>query len=307
MVKVTTQQHKPPTPHFIHPQIQNSCAYRNHSQSSLSHLPVGLSSSKSLSVNDFTGSILAADRTNYYNKQNAAAAAAAAAKMNQNIIDASEPLYTNVVRKENSASDLSRYIRSGSANPTDGYIYHQAARNHQRVLNSFTSQTTKVDQAISIEFEKTRSFSTPHNNNEEVVKSSSRPTQIPVPRLSLNKSNTSSSATLSEHVSKKDGSPKSRTKKTSDEANYCLSDSTDSVSSVSSGSAKPGLADNAQTEDEIVKRLAELEGINRKNIEQLKKLEQDYSAATAQQEIPISIRLADGKRMMRDYKTYCLN
>ncbi len=106
-------------------------------------------------------------------------------------------------------------------------------------------------------------------------------------------------------MSKKDGSPKSRKKKASDEANYCLSDSTDSVSSVSSGSAKPGLADNAQTEDEIVKRLAELEGINRKNIEQLKKLEQDYSAARVQQEIPISIRLADGKGTMCGYKTYC--
>lgn len=97
MVKVSQQS----KPQFIHPQIQQCSSHRNHSQSSLSHVPLGMSSVKSVSVNDFTGSILAADRTNYYKKQNAAAASAAADKMNKNIIDSNEPLYTHVVRKEN--------------------------------------------------------------------------------------------------------------------------------------------------------------------------------------------------------------
>lgn len=96
MVQVTQQAKS----QNIHPQIQPA-SQRNHSQSAVSHMiPIGMTSSKSMSVNDFTGSILAADRVNYYNKQHAAAAAAAALKMNKNIMDSSEPLYSNVSKKE---------------------------------------------------------------------------------------------------------------------------------------------------------------------------------------------------------------
>ena len=96
-VQVTQQ----PKSQNIHPQIQPS-GQRNHSQNPIPHMiPIGMSASKSVSVNDFTGSILAADRVNYYNKQHAAAAAAAALKMNRNIMDSSEPLYSNVTKKEN--------------------------------------------------------------------------------------------------------------------------------------------------------------------------------------------------------------
>ncbi len=294
IVKVTHQ----PASQLLHPQIKNM-TYRNHSQSSLSNLPIGLSTFKSVSVNDFTGSILGADRTNYYNRQNAAAAAAASAKMNQTVIDPSEPLYSNVVRKENSSNVcLNRYVRSDSSNPTDGYTYHQAARNHQRVLNSFIN---KVDQTINIELDATGSLRPSNSDIHRTTPpaaSTRIQTQIPVPRKSLSKSDLVSTAVSEkkvEHLSKKSNSPKGQKKKNNNDGSG-LSDSTESMSSLSSGSPKLDVINPVEIEEtgnEIVKKLAELESINQRNIEQLKRLEQDYSVSSLHQEIPISIRLAD--------------
>jgi hypothetical protein len=84
MVEVKPKAHH----HFIHPQIQpasvavDARSNRSHS-TTISHLALGVHTAKSLSVNDFTGSIIAADRMNYYNKQQQAAAA----KLNKNILD----------------------------------------------------------------------------------------------------------------------------------------------------------------------------------------------------------------------------
>ena len=151
MVSVTSQ----PQP-FVHPQIQASS--RNHSQSSMSHLipaSMAASSSKSASVNDFTGSILAADRVNYYNKQHAAAAAAAAAKLSAN-----ESMYSHLVRKEVSSNELNRFIRSGSANSGDLFAAKpqrvSISSQGSMVSGGVASSPTKknIDQSMHVQFER---------------------------------------------------------------------------------------------------------------------------------------------------------
>jgi hypothetical protein len=111
-----------------HPQIQPMHMSHFNSQFVPSQiLPIQYAHGKSMSVNDFTGSILAADRVHFYNKQQQQAAAAMAAAESSKQTSSSnihDSLYSSVAKREN--KDARQQARSSSTiNANDLYLYSQ--------------------------------------------------------------------------------------------------------------------------------------------------------------------------------------
>lgn len=216
---------------------------------------------------------------------------------------------------------MNRYIRSGSANSTDAFIYHQSHSRSHRLpiplasnLSSPNSVGTRARSTIGHTINQSQEV---HHYRNSLNVAYDRPTKIPISGINtvIQSSSKSSTTTLNESSStstkkKKTPSPKLTNKKnnsnrsTKKNSDGSSTDSTESISSMSSGSPKRAtqvFQENNQSElntaenvDEavLIKRLAELEGINKKNIEQLKRLEQDYSSSQSNIEIPITIQLA---------------
>ena len=85
-----------------HPQIQPMSVSQFNSQYVPTQLlPIQYSQTKSVSVNDFTGSILAADRVNYYNKQQFRSSNGADSSCNRVL---NESLYSNLIKPKSSRS-----------------------------------------------------------------------------------------------------------------------------------------------------------------------------------------------------------
>lgn len=133
------------------------------------------------------------------------------------------------------------------------------------------------------------------DNKIEIVPGMASNNNLIVTKPASNKSKSSSSSSQSSL------SINQKIKKSSDGGSSCSSESISSINSHGSALKLDGdvslinsVSDDTESAAQIIKRLAELEGINKKNIEQLKKLEQDYSSQS-NIEIPINIQLAKNK------------
>jgi hypothetical protein len=89
-------------------------------------------SASNKSVNDFTGSIIAADRTNYFNKQQQIA------KLNRPNNNNNDSLYSNVIKRDQ--QQRNRSVASPTTEPYNAYLHHERIP----IVNQSLNEPTKI-------------------------------------------------------------------------------------------------------------------------------------------------------------------
>ena len=181
-------------------------------------------------------------------------------------------------------------------------VLHSVASPYDEITKRRTNSehVTNKSKLISIPVDNVTSSNTSSLESEIIVASKEHKIEI-LPGMESNGLVVTKPTTNKSKSSSSNVSTNQKIKKGSDGGSSCSSESISSINSHGSVLKLDGdvslinsVEDDPESAAQIIKRLAELEGINKKNIEQLKKLEHDYSTQS-NIEIPINIQLAKNK------------